>query len=97
MAANIYQWARDLATVGLCDPKKAVKIKARRDVLFDATLTEGGLDKVQSASKNGVSYTVQTGQNNSFSKSDELAALTKACEWIDAGMVPSRTHSYGRF
>ena len=97
MAANWIQWARDVARAGLRDPKKAVAIKARRDELFDATLTAGGLDKIQSSSKNGVSLTVQTGGNNAMSVVDELAALTRACEWIDAGAVPSQSRALGRF
>ncbi len=97
MAANWNQWARNLAQMGLCDPALAVKIKARRDELFSASLVDGGLDKLQSSSKNGVSFTVQTGGNQSLSKTEELAALMKAVEWIEAGMVPSQSRSYGRF
>jgi hypothetical protein len=95
--ANWIQWARDLAKLGLCDPKKAVAITKRRDELFTATLSAGGLDKLQSSSKNGISYTVQTGNNQSFSVSDEFAALNKAVEWIEQGSVPSQTRSINRF
>jgi len=95
--ANWIQWARDMAVIGLKDPKVAVKIKTRRDELLSATLTDGGLDKLQSASKNGVSQTIQTGGNSAFSKSDELAALQQACEWIEQGAVPSRSRAMGRF
>lgn len=97
MAANWIQFARDIAKVGIDSPKQAAKIKARRDALFAASLTDGGLDKIQSSSKNGVSFSVQSGGDNSLSKREELSALQKACEWIDAGFVPSQTTGYGRF
>ena len=97
MAANWVQWARNVATRGIADASLVPTIKARRDELFAASLTDGGLDKLQSSSKNDVSYTVQTGGSQSMSKAEELSALMKACEWIDAGVVPSQSRSYGRF
>jgi len=97
MTSQSVQYARDIARIGISSPKSAAKIKARRDSLFAASLTDGGLDKLQSSSKNGVSLTVQTGNSHSLSVIDELAALQRACEWIDLGCVPSQSRSFGRF
>lgn len=95
--ANWIQFARDAAVIGINNPKMAVKIKERRDELFAATLTDGGLDKLASSSKNGISMAVMTGNNQSMSKTEELAALQRAVEWIEAGAVPSQTRSLTRF
>jgi len=97
MAANWIQYARDIAKIGISSPRNATLIKERRDALFTASLTDGGLDKIQSSTKNGVSLSVQTGGNQSLSKTEELAALQRACEWIQLGKVPSQSKSLGRF
>ena len=97
MAANWLQLSRDWARAALSDSNFADALRARKTEFLTASLTDGGLDKLQSSSKNGVSFTVQTGGNMSLSKSEELAALTRAVEWLDAGVVPSQTRSMGRF
>jgi len=93
--ANWIQTARDWARHGLKSPQFAAKLVKRRDELFDASLSAGGLDQITSASKNGVSQTINGG--SSMSPSEELAALQRACEWIDAGLVPSQSRGLGRF
>lgn len=95
MAANWVMQARNWAKRGLANPKFAAKLKARCDALYDASLTAGGLDKPISASKNGISMQIDSG--SSMSIQEEMAALERAIEWIDAGFVPSQTKSFGRF
>jgi hypothetical protein len=93
--ANWVQTARDWARRGIDDPKFASKLKARRNAVSDASLTAGGLQQITSASKNGVSTTINGG--TSLSPQEEMAALTRACEWVDLGCVPSQSRSFGRF
>jgi hypothetical protein len=95
LMANWTQAARDWAKRGVTDPKFAAKLKARRDEVSDASLTAGGLQQITSASKNGVSTTINGG--TSLGPQEEMAALQLACEWVAAGVVPSRTRGYGRF
>jgi len=97
MAANWLQLSRDWARAALSDSNFADALRARKTEFLTASLTDGGLDKLQSSNKNGVGFTVQTGGNMSLSKSEMLAALTRAVEWLDAGVVPSQTRSMGRF
>jgi len=94
--ANWVQTARDWARRGIASPKFAAKLCARRDTLFDASLADGGLDKPISASKNGVSMQLESG-GRTLSIQDEMAALQRACEWIDQGAVPSQSKQWGRF
>lgn len=91
--ASWVQVARDWAKGGIDNPKFAKLVKQRRDELFTASLTAGGLDKMTSATKNGVSMGMEVG----LSGPETLAALTRACEWIEAGFIPSQSTGYGRF
>ena len=93
--ASWVQTARNWAKRGVDDPKFAAKLKARRNAVMDASLSAGGLNQITSASKNGISTTISGG--DSLSPQDELSALTKACEWVEVGFIPSTSRGYGRF
>jgi len=93
MDAKVYNVAREWARGGLTSPRLANLIKARYTALFEASLTDGGLDNVTNATKNGISMGKQVG----LSAPDTLIALGRAVDWINQGLVPSGTRGRIRF
>jgi hypothetical protein len=51
------------------------------------------LDKVTSATKNGVSMAKQVG----LSVPEAMQAMGLAIDWIDAGIIPCQSRAFGRF
>lgn len=91
--ANWQQVARDWAKIALGNDTFATALRARRDELATASITAGGLDSVTQATKNAISMGKTVGLNGP----ETLAAMTKAVEWLDLGMVPSQTRGFARF
>jgi hypothetical protein len=60
---------------------------------MDQSIADGGLDKVTSATKNGVSMAKQVG----LTVPEAMTAMGMALDWIEAGYVPCQSRSYGRF
>jgi len=82
-------WARQ----GLKNIQFANLLRKRYNDLMIASISEGGLDKVTSATKNGVSMGKQVG----LSVPDTMEAMSKAISYIELGIVPQTSRTYGRF
>ena len=93
MAASISQVARQWAKHGLDNPKFSAALSTQYNALMAQSITPGGLDKVTSATKNGVSMAKQVG----LSVPDAMTAMGMAIAWIKADVVPSQSRSLGRF
>jgi hypothetical protein len=78
---------------GLKNVQFANLLRKRYNDLLIASISEGGLDKVTSATKNGVSMGKQVG----LSVPETMEAMNKAISYIDLGLVPYTTRTYGRF
>lgn len=81
------------AAQGLKNVQFANLLRKRYNELLTASISEGGLDKVTSATKNGVSMGKQVG----LSVPDTMDAMSKAISFIDLGIVPYTTRTLGRF
>ena len=81
------------AAQGLKNVQFANLLRKRYNDLLIASISEGGLDKVTSATKNGVSMGKQVG----LSVPETMEAMNKAISYIDLGLVPYTTRTYGRF
>jgi hypothetical protein len=68
-------------------------LKTRYDSLLIQSLSDGGLDKVTSATKNGVSMGKQVG----LSVPDVMEAMEKALAYVELGQIPQTTRTLGRF
>jgi hypothetical protein len=82
-------WARQ----GLRNSAFAAQLETRYNSLLEQSIAEGGLDKVTSATKNGVSMAKQVG----LSVPEAMEAMELALGWIQCGNVPVMSRSYGRF
>ncbi len=85
--------SRMWAAQGLKNVQFANLLRKRYNDLLTASISEGGLDKVTSATKNGVSMGKQVG----LSVPDTMDAMSKAISFIDLGIVPYTTRTLGRF
>ncbi len=85
--------SRMWAAQGLKNVQFANLLRKRYNDLLIASISEGGLDKVTSATKNGVSMGKQVG----LSVPETMEAMNKAISYIDLGLVPYTTRTYGRF
>ncbi len=85
--------SRMWAAQGLKNVQFANLLRKRYNELLTASISEGGLDKVTSATKNGVSMGKQVG----LSVPDTMDAMSKAISFIDLGIVPCTTRTLGRF
>jgi hypothetical protein len=81
------------AAQGLKNVQFANLLRKRYNDLLIASISEGGLDKVTSATKNGVSMGKQVG----LSVPETMDAMSKAISFIDLGIVPVTTRTLGRF
>ena len=81
------------ATQGLKNVQFANLLRKRYNDLLIASISEGGLDKVTSATKNGVSMGKQVG----LSVPETMEAMSKAISYIDLGIVPYTKRTLGRF
>lgn len=81
------------ATQGLKNVQFANLLRKRYNELLTASISDGGLDKVTSATKNGVSMGKQVG----LSVPDTMEAMSKALSFIDLGIVPYTNRTLGRF
>lgn len=93
MAANARQVARQWAKHGMANARFAAQLSQRYNALMTQSIAEGGLDKVTSATKNGVSMAKQVG----LSVPDAMEAMGQALEWIECGIIPCQSRSLGRF
>ena len=93
MAASLQQVARQWAKYGIGNDKFAALLSARYGALMEQSISEGGLDKVTSATKNGVSMAKQVG----LSVPEAMQAMGLALDWIGIGYVPTQSRSFGRF
>lgn len=87
------QVSRMWATQGLKNVQFANLLRKRYNELLTASISEGGLDKVTSATKNGVSMGKQVG----LSVPETMDAMSKAISYIDLGIVPYTKRTLGRF
>lgn len=85
--------SRMWAAQGLKNVQFANLLRKRYNELLTASISEGGLDKVTSATKNGVSMGKQVG----LSVPETMDAMSKAISFIDLGIVPYNTRTLGRF
>ena len=85
--------SRIWATQGLKNVQFANLLRKRYNELLTASISEGGLDKVTSATKNGVSMGKQVG----LSVPETMEAMSKAISYIDFGTVPYTKRTFGRF
>jgi hypothetical protein len=81
------------ANQGLKNIQFANILRKRYNDLMIASISEGGLDKVTSATKNGVSMGKQVG----LSVPDTMEAMARAIKFIEIGIVPQTSRTYGRF
>jgi hypothetical protein len=93
MAGNVLDVARQWARHGIGNAKFAALLGTRYNALMEQSIADGGLDKVTSATKNGVSMAKQVG----LSVPEAMTAMGMAIDWIEAGYVPCQSRSYGRF
>ena len=87
------QVSRMWAAQGLKNAQFATLLRKRYNDLLIASISEGGLDKVTSATKNGVSMGKQVG----LSVPETMEAMSKAISFIDLGIVPYTNRTLGRF
>jgi hypothetical protein len=85
--------SRMWAAQGLKNVQFANLLRKRYNDLLIASISEGGLDKVTSATKNGVSMGKQVG----LSVPETMDAMSKAISFIDLGIVPYTRRTLGRF
>jgi hypothetical protein len=85
--------SRIWAAQGLKNVQFANLLRKRYNDLLIASISEGGLDKVTSATKNGVSMGKQVG----LSVPETMDAMSKAISFIDLGIVPYTRRTLGRF
>lgn len=85
--------SRMWATQGLKNVQFANLLRKRYNDLLTASISDGGLDKVTSATKNGVSMGKQVG----LSVPETMEAMSKAISYIDLGIVPYTRRTLGRF
>ena len=81
------------AAQGLKNVQFANLLRKRYNDLLIASISEGGLDKVTTATKNGVSMGKQVG----LSVPETMEAMSKAITYIDLGIVPYNKRTLGRF
>jgi hypothetical protein len=93
MAANVQQVARQWAKHGISNGSFAALLSTRYNALMEQSVADGGLDKVSSATKNGVSMAKQVG----LSVPEAMQAMGLAIDWIDAGIIPCQSRAFGRF
>jgi hypothetical protein len=93
MAASVQQVARQWAKHGLGNAKFSASLAQQYNALMAQSITPGGLDRVTTATKNGVSMAKSVG----LSVPDAMTAMGMAIDWIEAGVVPSQSRSIGRF
>ena len=93
MAANAHQVAREWARHGISNPRFAAALSQRYNAMMTQSIAEGGLDKVTSATKNGVSMAKQVG----LSVPDAMTAMGQALAWIESGIIPVQSRAFGRF
>jgi len=93
MAGNVLDVARQWAKHGISNDKFAAMLATRYSALMEQSIADGGLDKVTSATKNGVSMAKQVG----LSVPEAMQAMGLALDWIEAGYIPCQSRSYGRF
>ena len=75
------------------DGKFAALLKTRYNSLMIQSISDGGLDKVTSATKNGVSMGKQVG----LSVPQVMEAMSKAIAYAELGYVPQTSRTLGRF
>jgi len=85
--------SRMWAAQGLKNVQFANLLRKRYNDLLIASISEGGLDKVTTATKNGVSMGKQVG----LSVPETMEAMSKAITYIDLGIVPYNKRTLGRF
>jgi hypothetical protein len=93
MAANVQQVARQWAKHGIGNDKFAALLATRYNALMEQSIADGGLDKVTSATKNGVSMAKQVG----LSVPEAMQAMGLALDLIEAGIIPCQSRAFGRF
>jgi hypothetical protein len=78
-AQTLYDWAYE-------DHERIASIRAAYEAAISgAYLSKGGTNAIQSASKNGVSYSVMVG----LSEVERIACLRVALAYLDAKVRPS--------
>jgi hypothetical protein len=97
MAGNSLQVAREWAKAGLCDAQIAAKLRSSYRALVLASMEPNGLSSLASATKNGASMAMATGEQMGLTKQETMTAMGKALEWIEIGYVPQQSRSLGRF
>lgn len=94
MAATVHTVARNLYHWAKCNPARIADIRAAFDeAVSGGALTKGGMDSVTSATKNGVTMQKMVGLN----EGDRQTALRLALQYLEEGMAPARSYSFGRF
>jgi hypothetical protein len=81
------------AKAGLRNPSFSRQLKTRYDALLIQSIADGGLDKVTSATKNGVSMAKAVG----LSVPEAMEAMQRAIDYIELGYVPAQSKALGRF
>ena len=82
-------WARQ----GMKNARFLNLLRARYNALLLQSIADGGLDKVTSATKNGISMGKQVG----LSVPDVMEAMEKALSYVELGQVPVTSRTLGRF
>ena len=93
MAANVREVARNLFHYANGNPQRIAGIKSAFDAAMGGALSKGGMDSIQSATKNGVTMAKLIGLN----EIERQTALRLAMEYLNAGFVPVSSKSLGRF
>lgn len=93
MAANVREVARNLFAYACGNPQRIAGIKSAFDSCMGGALSKGGMDSIQSATKNGVTMSKLVGLN----EIERQTALRMAMEYLNAGFVPVSSKSLGRF
>ena len=93
MAGSVLSVAKQWAKHGIRNAVFAAALETRHAALLNQSIADGGLDKVTSATKNGVSMAKQVG----LSVPDAMQAMGIALDWIEQGCIPVQSRSLGRF
>lgn len=83
--ASAYQTAIDLFHGAYGNATRIASIQSAFDGAWDGALTKGGMDSINSASKNNISMQKLVG----LSEPDRIRAMRWALKWLDAGICPS--------
>lgn len=87
VARNLYEWAKG-------NPKRIAQLRTAFDEsVSGGALTKGGLDSITSATKNGVTMQKMVG----LTEDQRQTALRWAIGWLEKGLVPAGSRSFGRF